>query len=271
MATGAERSRLESAIGALPDPDLAPGACCAALYENPGVRWVLGGELHPGGEATTRRALELIDLGPDERLLDIGCGQGESALLAARESGSQVVGVDLGDSAIAAARAETQAQELDDGVRFVCGDATELPFPDSSFDALLLECTLSTVVDKERAVDEMRRVLRAGGRAAISDVVVDRERLPETLAGPLAAMACVGAALDERGYGELFARVGLRVEEVERVDDAAARLAKRVEDRLRGARMLGFDEVGAAIDLVRVARRAIADGSLGYAIFAAAD
>jgi arsenite methyltransferase len=270
MATRADLPALEAALGALPDPERSPGACCAALYENPGVRWVLGGELHPGGEATTRRAFELIDFGPGDRLLDVGCGQGESALLAARERGAEAVGLDLGASAIAAAEAAARAKGLDGRARFVRGDAAALPFGGSSFDAVLLECTLSTLVDKERAIREVRRVLRPGGRVAISDVVVDPERLPEPLRGPLAGLACVGGALDARGYEELLAGAGLRVEAVERVDDAAARLAQRVEDRLRGARLLGFDEVEAAIELVRVGRRAIAEGTLGYAIFAAA-
>ena len=64
-------------------------SCCAATYAEPAVRWLLGGELHPGGEAATRRALELVMLGRGDRLLDVACGSGASALLAAREFGAK--------------------------------------------------------------------------------------------------------------------------------------------------------------------------------------
>jgi SAM-dependent methyltransferase len=131
-----------------------------------------------------------------------------------------------------------------------------------------MECALSTIPDKAAAVGEIARVLRLGGRFAISDVVADPQRLPAGLRGPLASLACVGAALGREGYEALLAEAGLGVSAFESLDEEAARLAERIEDRLRGARVLGFEEVGPAIELVGLAREAIAAGSLGYAIFA---
>jgi arsenite methyltransferase len=251
-------------------------ACCAALYEHPAVRWLLGDELHPGGEATTRRALELIGLGPGDRLLDVASGTGASALLAAREFGCEVVGVDYSEGAVIGANEAAEAELPAASVGFVRGDAEALPLPDASFDAALCECSLSSFPDKGRALAEIRRGLRANGRFALSDVVVDRTRLPEALDGPLAAVACVGEALSERGYERLLAEAGFRGTAIEPRDQDAAALAERVEDRLRGARLLGLDRAAAspiatadAIELVRAARRAIAEGSLGYAIFTA--
>jgi arsenite methyltransferase len=252
----------------LSDPEKR-GTACAALYENAGVRWVMGGELHPGGEATTRRALELVGLGPADRLLDVACGQGTSVLLAAREFGSRAVGADLSDSAFGQARAEAVDEGIGGRVSFVRADALDLPFEDASFDAVLCECSLSSFADKPRAASEIARVLRPGGRAAVSDVVADPERIPTELRGSLATLACLGEALDVTGYRRILAGAGLRSTAMESADDAAARLAERVEDRLRGARLLGFDELDEAIELVRLARRAIAEGSLGYAVFAA--
>jgi SAM-dependent methyltransferase len=155
--------------------------------------------------------------------------------------------------------------------------ADALPFADGEFDAVLCECSLSTFPDKERAVAEMRRVLRPGGRAAISDVVADPARLPEPLGGTIATLACVGGALPLAAYERLLAERRLRKFAVESLDDQAAQLAQRLEDRLRAGRLLercrasewcpfGFDE---AIGAVRLARRAIDDGALGYAILAA--
>ena len=251
-------------------------ACCAALYEHSGVRWLLGDELHPGGAATTRRALELIDVGSDDRLLDVASGTGASALLAAREIGCEVVGVDYSEEAVAGANDAADVEDPARSVGFVRGDAEALPLPDDSFDAVLCECSLSSFPDKPRALDEIGRVLKPGGRVALSDVIADRARLPQALDGPLAAVACVGEALPERGYERLLTAAGFRLTAVEPRDDDAAALAARVEDRLRGARLLGLDRAAGspiaasdAIEIVAAARRAIADGALGYAIFAA--
>jgi SAM-dependent methyltransferase len=133
-----------------------------------------------------------------------------------------------------------------------------------------MECVLSTIPAKERAAAEIARVLRPGGRVAVSDVVVDADRLPPPLEGPLAQLACIGSALDAGGYERLLARAGLAIIARESLDDDAARLAERVEDRLRGARVLGFDSVDDPLDLVRHARAAIAEGSLGYGLFVGA-
>ena len=252
-------------------------ACCAAVYEHPGVRWLLGDELHPGGEATTRRALELIGLQPGARLLDVASGRGDSALLAAREFGCLVTGLEYGRNAVRGAQQAVDAAGLGRRVGFTAGDAESMPFADREFDAVLCECSLCTFPNKRRAMDEMRRVLRPGGRLALADVVVDRPRLPAELDGAFAVIACVGEALSRRGYEALLADAGFRLIATEsRAEDAAA-LAERVHDRLRGARLLGLDlgprsplSVDQAIELVGAGRRAIADRALGYAILAAA-
>jgi arsenite methyltransferase len=251
-------------------------SCCASVYEHPAVRWLLGGELHPGGEETTRRALEMIRLSPGDRLLDVASGAGTSALLAAREFDASVAGVDLGEGAVLGATEAARAEGLEDRVGFAVGDAESLTLADASFDAVLCECSLCTFPDKPRAVTEMRRVLRPGGRVAISDVVIDPERLPEELLGPIATIACVGSALPLSGYEELLADAGLEVFAVESRDEDTAKFAERIEERLRGARLLGVDRfdgspfgIEEAIELVALAQRAIDDGSLGYAIFAA--
>lgn len=252
--------------------------CCAALYESEAVRWFLGGELHPGGEQTTRRALAHLDLRPGGRLLDVASGAGTSALLAAREFGCEVVGLDYGAEAVGGARRAAEDAGVADSVEFVIGEAEALPFADASFDAVLCECSLSTF-DKPRAVAEMRRVLSPRGRVAVSDVIANPERLPASLRTTVATIACVGGALALEGYKRLLAEHGLDTFAIEPLDAEADRLAGRLEDRLRFGRILdkcranpelcpfvGFDE---AIAAVRVARRAIADGTLGYGLLAA--
>ena len=110
---------------------------------------------------------------------------------------------------------------------------------------------------------------------AISDVIVDHDRLPDQLRGPMAIIACVGSALSRSGYEELLVKAGLEVFAVESRDADTARFAERIEERLRGARLLGLDRFAGspfaldeAIELVRIARRSIYEGVIGYAIFA---
>jgi arsenite methyltransferase len=251
-------------------------ACCAAVYEHAAVRWFLGGELHPGGAATTLRALELIGVGPGDRLLDVASGTGASAMLAARELGCLATGLDYGEEAVRGAQERADAAGLRDRVGFIVGDAEALPFADGEFDAVLCECSLCTFPNKARAMAEIRRVVRPGGRLALCDVIVDRSRLPAELDGGWAAIACIGEALSRRGYEDLLAAAGLRPFAVEIRDEDALAMASRVRDRLRGARLLGFDRgqpwpmsTGEAIELSGAVLWAISQGALGYAIFAA--
>ncbi len=270
-----------SALALAPDRPLAPEelkSCCASVYADPAVRWLLGEELHPGGEATTGRALELLAMGRGDWLLDVASGGGASALKAVRELGCRAVGVEYGETAVLGARAQAEAEGLGDRVSFLRGDAEALPLTSASFDAVLCECSLCTFPDKALALAEMRRVLSPGGRVVISDVTVDQERLPPELLGPLSTIACVGSALSQEGYEGLLRGAGLEPFAVETREPDAAHFAGRVEERLRGARLLGLGrlsgspiEIEAAIELAGLARRAIAEGSLGYAIIAARD
>ena len=251
--------------------------CCAAVYAHPAVRWLLGDELHPGGQATTRRALELIGVMPGERLLDIASGKGDSAVLAARERACLVTGIDYGEAAVIDARLTVDAAGLSDRVAFRVGDAEALPFEDQSFDAVLCECSLCIFPDKRRALAEVRRVLRPGGRVAIADVLADHDRLPASLRGPLATAACAGTALTRKELAQLLTTGGFRVLATRSCSDEAADMAERVYDRLRGARILGANRllgpalaIEEAIEMAAAAREAIAQGALDYAIFAAA-
>jgi arsenite methyltransferase len=240
------------------------------------VRWLLGGELHPGGTALTRRAFDLIELGPDDRLLDVGSGDGATVLLAAEERRCRAVGLEYGSGAVETARRRAEENGTLGLVEFATGDASSLPFDDASFDAAISECSLCLFGDKERAVGEMRRVLAPGGRVAIADVVADTERLPAGLRGAMATIACVGDALPPGAHRELLEGAGFEVcAEDDRSADAIE-MADRIADRLRGAKVLGLDGLfpldggaPAALRLLDEGREALADGRIGYTLVAA--
>jgi arsenite methyltransferase len=259
-------------LDTLLDAELA--GCCASPYDSAAVRWLLGGELHPGGEALTRRLAHLAGVRPGWRVLDVASGRGRTALLLASEFGASVTGVELSPQSIAAARTEAEAAGLGDRVRFVEGEAEALPVESRAFDAVVCECALCLFPGKGRAVDGMQRALGPGGVLAIADVTAELDDLPNSLRGAAARVACIGEALSREGYRALLRDAGLGLVAAESHDGALAALAERVEARLRVARMLGpaegYEElIGEATELVGEAKRAIARGSLGYALFIA--
>jgi arsenite methyltransferase len=262
------RPSLETLLGA----ELA--GCCASPYDSAALRWLLGDDLHPGGDALARRLADLAGLGPGSHVLDVASGRGRTARLLATEFGAEVTGVELSAQSVAAAQAETEAAGLRGRVRFLQGDAAALPAPSGAFDAVVCECALCLFPGKGQALAEMRRVLRPDGVVAISDVTADVDDLPAALRGAAGRVACLADALPREGYERLLHDARLELVAAESHDGALATLAERVESRLRVARMLdaaaGYGEpIAEAIALVREARRAIVRGSLGYRLFVA--
>ncbi len=261
-------------FAALLDGEFA--GCCAALYELPAVNWLLDGQLHPGGTRLTLRAAQLAEVGAGSRVLDVASGTGTTALLLADKLAAEVIGVELGAESVTRARAAATEAGLDGSVSFEAGDAASLPFADASIDAIVCECSLCLFEDKPGVVREMARVLRRGGRVVIADVTVLPGALPQQLQTATARIACVADALSLDGYERLLRDAGLVVEASEQHGAAVAKMADRVESRLRAARIIRVPalepfraQLDAAIEVARVAKRAIADGIVGYALIAA--
>jgi arsenite methyltransferase len=261
-------------LAALLDGEL--GGCCADVYELPAVRWLLDGQLHPGGRALSLRAAQLAGIGAGSRVADVASGGGATALLLAEQFRAEVVGVERGAEAVARATAAAAQRGLDGAARFVAGDAAALPLPDDGMDAVVCECSLCLFDDKPAAVREMARVLRPGGTVVIADVTVQPGGLAPALQTAAARVACVADALALEGIERLLREAGLEVQACERHPDALAAMARRVEARLRAARMMRIpalepfrEQLAAAVELAREAERAIAAGVVGYALAAA--
>jgi SAM-dependent methyltransferase len=249
-------------------------ACCATAYASPVARWLLGRSFHPGGPALTSRLISTFAVGPGETVLDVACGPGESSVQLAREAGCRVVGIDLSPESIEQARRAAKDADLGGSARFVVGDAEALPLEDASVAGVLCECSFCTFPDKRAAAAELARVLKPGGRLALSDMTADPERLPAPLRTLDAWVACLADARPLPVLLEFLRGAGLDMEIVERHDDALARLLARVEARLRLARVAlagGGDPriVDRGLDLVAVARESLDRGILGYAVVGA--
>lgn len=158
-----------------------------------------GEPLRPGGSELTLRALRCAGFAPGARVLDLGCGVGVATKLL-RRHGCEALGLDLVAKRLALAR------RADPALAMVAGDAHHLPFADGSLDGILTECALSLVGYTAATLAECRRVLRPGGRLAITDLYAraddaQRPTLPGCLggmgsrAGILAALAAAGFAV----------------------------------------------------------------------------
>ena len=127
-------------------------------------------EFHTRGREGTREVARLAGFSNGMRVLDVGCGIGGPARTLAAEFGCTVVGVDLVDEFVEAARELTARVGLSDQVEFVQGDALELPFADGEFDAAMLEHVTMNIQDKGRLFRGLARVVRGGGRLAIYEI-----------------------------------------------------------------------------------------------------
>ena len=256
--------------------DLTVKQCCAAFYGSDAARTLLGESFHPGGTRLTRRIGDLLGLTPDSHVLDAAAGRGTSAFSLASAFGCHMTGIDLSEQNIAAARTEAKAQQLRDRVHFQLADAECLPFPDSSFDAIVCECAFCTFPGKDIAAAEFARVLKPGGHVGISDLTRSEAPLPD-LEGLLAWIACIGDALPLQNYASVLENAGLFLLTTEVRDDVLAEMVRDVQSRMLGIEIatgLGKLQIP-GLDLAEVKRmanaaaNAVRQGALGYAILIA--
>ena len=154
----------------------------------------------------------LADLKPGEVVLDLGSGGGIDVLLSARRVGptGKAYGIDMTDEMLALAR-ENQEKAGVANVEFLKGELEALPLPDASVDAVISNCVVNLSTDKDRTLAEAFRVLKPGGRLAISDVLFqgDMSRVPRKLLDdPGAWSACISGALEERDFLARLDRAG---------------------------------------------------------------
>lgn len=256
-----------------PDP---VAACCADVYGSDLVALLLGESYHPGGLALTRRLARRLGLAWDAHVLDLAAGRGSTAMLLAEEFGVRVTGLDASPANVVLARGRADAAGLSGQVGFTVGHAAQLPFTGAAFDAVVVECALCTFQDKAGAAREIARVLRAGGKLGLTDVIAQPLELPDELKTVAAQVACIAGAMPLSGYEDLLGSAGLRVVQRERHDSALFRMIDQIESRLELVKMtMHADAARLGLDLERApallasARAAANAGSLGYGLLVA--
>ncbi|MDQ8044538.1 MAG: arsenite methyltransferase [Patulibacter sp.] len=165
-------------------------------------------------------------LGEGETVLDLGSGGGIDVLLSAKRVGpaGKAYGLDMTDEMLDLARAN-QAEAGVTNVEFLKGTIEAIPLPDASVDVIISNCVINLSGDKAQTLREAARVLRPGGRFAVTDVIADEDMDDATRADMQAYTGCIAGALTDREFREQLAAAGftdIEVQETHRVHAQAA-------------------------------------------------
>ena len=170
----------------------------------------------------------LAELKPGQVVLDLGSGGGIDVLLSAKRVGltGKVYGLDMTDEMLALAN-ENKARAGVENVEFLKGDIEQIPLPDESVDVIISNCVINLSADKRRVLSEAFRVLKPGGKFAVSDVVV-RGFVPEEVRNSMELwIGCVAGALEEQEFLRLlrdsgFAKPSIEPTRIYKAEDASA-------------------------------------------------
>ncbi len=214
--------------GAFSDPDMK-------LTDRDGAE-VFGGSLYDDeGQAAPKAAVEaslgcgvptaVADLHEGETVLDLGSGAGADVLISARRVGAagKAIGLDMTDEMLELARANAIEAGVEN-VEFLRGYIEEIPLPDESVDVVISNCVINLAADKRKVLAEVARVLRPGGRFAVSDVIADPDMDEATRADMQQWTGCIAGALTRDEFAEALASAGLRdveIRETHRVHEHA--------------------------------------------------
>src|SRR5262245_52215583 len=173
----------------------------------------------------------LAELKPGETVLDLGSGGGIDVLLSARRvgPGGKAYGLDMTDEMLALAR-ENQKKAGAENVEFLKGEIEHIPLPDNSVDVIISNCVINLSGDKDQVLRESLRVLKPGGRFAVSDVVTRGEMPVEIRERVLLWVGCIAGALEENAYRSKltaagFGNITIEPTRVYRIEDARAFLS----------------------------------------------
>jgi len=196
-------------------------SCCGAAPGSPGCADPITSNLYSAsqtGEIPTEAVLAslgcgnptaLARLNPGETVLDLGSGGGIDVLLSARRVGpaGKAYGLDMTDEMLALAR-ENQRKAGVENVEFLKGEIENIPLPDNSVYVIISNCVINLSADKDRVLREAFRVLKPGGRLAVSDVVVRGAVPPEVRRSVELWAGCIAGALGDYEYAAKLGKAG---------------------------------------------------------------
>lgn len=247
---------------------------CVSFYENDFTKFLLGDAFHPGGLELTGRMAGEIGLNTHDLVLDIACGQGATAIYLARNFGCQVLGVDLSEANLSLAAEKAKVQVMDGKITFLKGDAERLPVEEGSCSAVISECAFCTFPDKDTAASEMLRVLKPGGRLGLTDMTVDRARLPVEMQTLLFRAACIADARTAEEYQQILAGASFTGLNATDCSETLFELTDNIRRKLLMAELavglkkldLGEVDFGKAKQWLAMAEELIRGGVIGYVL-----
>jgi len=187
----------------------------------------------------------LAKLHPGEIVLDLGSGGGIDVLLSAKRVGStgKTYGLDMTDEMLSLAN-ENKGKAGLANVEFLKGEIEHIPLPDNSVDVVISNCVINLSADKDQVLKETFRVLKPGGRFAVSDIVTRGELLPEIRESVLLWVGCIAGALEENEYRNKLASAGF-----EQIDLEPTRVY-RLEDarEFLSAKNIDVDAIAPQVD-----------------------
>jgi arsenite methyltransferase len=203
-------------------------SCCGSAPCSPGCADPITSNLYDSGQASAipQDALlaslgcgnptALAQLNAGETVLDLGSGGGIDVLLSARRVGpaGKAYGLDMTDEMLALAR-ENQRKAGVENVEFLKGEIENIPLPDNSVDVVISNCVINLSADKDRVLREAFRVLRPGGRLAVSDVVIRGEAPAEVRRSMELWVGCIAGALRDQDYIEKLTGAGFHSIDIE--------------------------------------------------------
>jgi arsenite methyltransferase len=233
------RAKYAAAARAAASGAAAPASCCGPtevpLTDASGAQ-VFGDALYDADEAAAAQhavgaslgcgvPTAVADLHEGETVLDLGSGAGADVLISARRvgPGGRVIGLDMTDEMLELARANA-AQAGVTNAEFVKGHIEDMPLPDASVDVVISNCVINLSSDKAAVLAEVARVLRPGGRFAVSDVIADPDMDDATRADMAQWTGCIAGARTREQFTEVLAAAGLvdvEVRETHRVHEFA--------------------------------------------------
>jgi arsenite methyltransferase len=242
----------------------------ARFYESQAVRILLGSVFHPGGFKLTKELAQLTEINENSVVLDVASGVGSSAMFLTKEFNCKVVEIELSQKLVKEAKA--LSEKTPKKVFLLNGDAEKLPFKKETFDVAISECALCLFPCKKLALSEIFRVVKKGGKIAISDMI--RKKDSKVRDENLSLITCIAGAESLESQKKKLEKVGFEdvikldrslvlTELYEELKPKVAFLKPFIASFLEGC---GCSDLNQLVRFTKGLEEAILSGDLGYGI-----